>query len=62
MRPQRRRDIRLLGEAEAQFDTPDPFRQILNNNPGVLGHPRSALGGYLQQHQLVVQHAVVFQI
>src|SRR3954468_17878237 len=48
MRPQRHRDIRLLGEAEAQFDAPDAFRQLFNDNPGVLRHSRRTLCGHLQ--------------
>ena len=62
MRLQRCRHVRLFGEAKAQFHSPDTSRQLLNDNPGRLRYPWRALGSYLQQHEPLVQNAVVFQI
>src|SRR5438477_2504616 len=44
MRAQGCRDIRLFGEAEAQFHSPDTGRQLIDNNPGRLRYPWRALG------------------
>jgi hypothetical protein len=51
-----------FGKAKAQLDGPDGFRQLFNNNPGALRHSRRALGGDFEQHDPLVQHAIVFQI
>jgi hypothetical protein len=55
MRPQGCRNIRLFGEAKAQFHAPDTGRQLLYDNPRRLRDPWRALGRDLEQHQLIVQ-------